>query len=200
MNAEEFKKVWTDKKCPLTPLLLTRLTRFGLKKESVDFLSVAGLPNYAEPNLHFANDSDDLVYGINRLTEQFDFEEDKDDYERYISVGSCRDGDIIAIDTRDNDKILQLDHEDLFTPKYFNRSVEALASFLVLYRDFEKEVLNGNPADDYRQLYNFTNEQFSNLKERMILIDENAIVEDGFWKDEFEIILSLRKDFFNVYY
>lgn len=93
-----------------------------------------------------------------------------------------------------------MDHEDLFTPQYFNRSVAAVAGFLILYRDFEKEVLEGKPVDDYRQVYNFTNEQFENLRQQMILIDRNAVVECGFWKDELDIILSLRRDFFNISY
>lgn len=63
MNTKSFKKLWDDIKYPLVPLSSTRLSHFNLQKETFDFLSLTGLPTYAEPNLHFANDSDDLVYG-----------------------------------------------------------------------------------------------------------------------------------------
>ncbi len=90
MTPQDFKNNWTNIDEPLSPLTGSRLDRFNLQQTTADFLMVAGLPAYSEPNLSFANDTDDIVYGINKLTEQFDFEDDKEKYDKYIVIGSCR--------------------------------------------------------------------------------------------------------------
>lgn len=199
MTPQTFKNNWTNTDKPLSPLGKSRLDRFNLLKVTYDFLSIAGLPIYCEPNLSFANDTNDIVYGINKLTEQFDFADDKPQFDKYVVIGSCRDGDAIAVDTSDNDKIVELDHEDQFSSMYFNSSVETLAHFLIIYRDFESEVLQGKDANDNFQCFNFTDDQFEQLKSRMYSVDSNALTERGFWKEELEIMLSIRqKKFANL--
>jgi len=179
---------------PLSPLTRTRVDRFNLLQSTADFLIQAGLPVYCEPNLSFANDTDDIVYGINKLTEQYDFEDNNEKYDKYVVIGSWRDGDAIAIDTSDNDKIVQPDHEDLFNSMYFNSSIATLANFLILYREFEREVLqNKNPGNNF-QSFNFTDRQFDQLKNKMFAVDNKAIAERGFWKEELEIMLSIRQE------
>ena len=198
MTAHEFKISWTNTEEPLSPIASSHLDRFDLQKSTISFLAVAGLPICCEPNLYFANDSGDIVYGINKLTEQFDFEDQKEEYDKYIVVGSCRDGDAIAIDTTQNDKIVQLDHEDLFSPSYFNSSINTLADFLILYRDFEEEILADKDRTDDFQVFNFTNLQFDRLLRKMEAIDKEAMIENGFWKSELKIMLSLRRKYFNL--
>jgi SUKH-4 immunity protein len=196
MTPLNFKNFWTNIDEPLSPLTPERLERFKLQKSTFDFLTISGLPIYCEPNLSFANDTEDIVYGINRLTEQFNFGDNNSKYENYVVIGSCRDGDSIAIDTNNNDKIVELDHEDLFSSKYFNSSVNTLADFLLLYQDFEKEVLLDKDTSDNFKIFNFTDEQFETLKQKMITIDKDAVFNEGFWKDELEIMLSIRQDKF----
>lgn len=196
MTPQAFKNSWTNTDEPLSPLSKSRLDRFNLQKSTSDFFRVAGLPGYCEPHLSFANDTDDIYYGISKLTEQYDFEEDEPQFAKYIVIGSCRDGDVIAIDTDDNDKIVQLDHEDSFASMYFNSSVETLADFLILYRDFEKEVLQGKDPNDNFQCYNFTDEQFERLKSKMYLVDSGAVTERGFWNEELELMLIFRQENF----
>jgi len=185
MTPYDFKNIWTVDDETLTPLTLSKLSRFNLLNTTVEFLSEAGLPNYASPHLSFACNTDNNIYGIYKLTEQSDYLDLE--YEKYIAIGYCRDGDIIAIDTNDNDQIKQLDHEDLFSEKFFNSSIWTLAQFLVVYRDFEK---------GFKSFY-FTDEQFSILRERMFAIDSKAMSTEGFWKDELEILISLRQDAIN---
>lgn len=129
MTPYDFKNRWTNTDKPLSPLTKTRLDGFSLLQSTADFLIQAGLPVYCEPNLSFAHDTNDIYYGVTKLTEQYDFEEDKEKYEKYVVIGSCRDGDAIAIDTSDNNKIVQLDHEDSFSSTYFNNSIITLADF-----------------------------------------------------------------------
>jgi hypothetical protein len=196
MTPQAFKNSWKNTDKPLSPLSKSRLDRFNFLKATYDFLTIAGLPAYCEPNLSFANDTDDIVYGINKLTEQYDFEEDKPKFDKYIVIGSCRDGDAIAIDTSENDKIVELDHEDLFSSMYFNSSIETMADFLILHRDFETEVLQGKEPDDNFQCFNFTDQQFGQLKSKMLPVDSKAVTERGFWKEELEIMLSIRQEIF----
>jgi hypothetical protein len=44
----------------------------------------------------------------------------------------------------------------------------------------------------------FTDTQFDTLKQRMIEIDERAVTEKGFWKDELELMLADRQDYLNT--
>jgi len=79
---------------------------------------------------------------------------------------------------------------------YFNSSVETLADFLILYRDFEKEVLQGKDPNDNFQCYNFTDDQFERLKSKMYSVDSGAVTERGFWKEELELMLIFRQENF----
>lgn len=194
MTAYDFKNSWKNKDAPLSPLTRTRFDRFKLLQSTADFLVQAGLPVYCEPNLSFASNTDDIVYGINKLTEQYDFEGEKEKYDKYVVIGSCRDGDPIAIDTSDNDKIVELDHEDLFSARYFNSSITTLADFLVLYSDFQKEVLQDKDPEDNFRFFNFTDQEFDLLKSKMLSIDSKAITKRGFWNEELEIMLSIRQE------
>ena len=196
MTPQAFKSSWTNKDELLSPLSTSRLDSFNLSKVTSDFLRIAGPPVYCEPNLSFVNDTDDIVYGINSLTEQYDFEEDKPKFHKYVVIGSCRDGDAIAVHTSDNDKIVELDHEDLFSSMYFNSSIETLADFLILYRDFETELLQDKDPGDNFQCFNFTDKQFERLRNKMYAVDSKAVTERGFWKEELEIMLSIRQEKF----
>ena len=57
------------------------------------------------------------------------------------------------------------------------------AWFLVLFRDFEASVLAENGEPKRRKRY-FTDVQFEKLRDWMLAIDERALVEQGFWKQE----------------
>jgi len=205
MTSQAFQNNWTNTNEPLSPLGKPRLDKFNLLKGTSDFLHIAGLPAYCEPNLNFVKDTDDIFDGINKLTDQYDylaeeygFEEDQPAFDKYVIIGYCRDGDIIAIDTNDHDKIVELDHQDSFSAMYFNSSIETLAEFLILYRDFETEVAKGKDPQDNSQYYNFTDEQIEQLINKMYAMDSRAITEYGFWKNELEIMYSLRQEKFST--
>ncbi|PWV49126.1 SUKH-4 family immunity protein [Chitinophaga sp. S165] len=197
MSPKEFKKNWNAPAEPLRQISGNRLAAFNLHDDTRIFLAFAGLPAYAAPYLSFSEDSDDEVYGINNLVDIFETDEtdgDRNDPGKYVVIGSCRDGDLIAIKTTEGDKIFELDHEDHFTPAYFNVSIEALADFLIIYRDFEHAVIAAHGEEKHRNGY-FTDEQFEELKAKMNTVDPDALTEDGFWKDQLEIKYSLRKEY-----
>ena len=196
MTPQKFRNNWTNIEHRLSPLASKRLERFNLSKSAFDFLNIAGLPTYAEPNLSFAKDIDDEFYGINKLTELYDLFDRKADYEKYVVIGSCHDGNVIAINTDKNDQIEELDHEDFFSSKFFNTSINLLADFLILYRDFEISVWVGKDPKDGMQFFNFTDTQFETLQEIMLNVDERALITDGFWKSELNGLLSNRQEYF----
>ena len=192
MSPEDFKQLWQRSNDQLSPISREKTIRLSLLPSTIDFLTIAGLPKYAAPNLSFANDSNDRVFGINKLVDQYNFLIDTHEYEKYVVIGSCRDGDVIAVNTMEQDLISQLDHEDLFSSTFFNSSIETLADFLIIYRDFESSVTAERGEEGYRSCY-FTDIQFDELKAKMLKSDRRALIEEGFWKDELEIMLHLRQ-------
>jgi hypothetical protein len=193
MTAEAFKAKWTSEQEPLQPISAERLERYGLSERTAGFLSLAGLPTSTGQELSFGDDTDDDVYGVHKLTEHVAGANADKSFEKYVVIGSCRDGDVIAINT-DTDEIEQLDHEDNYRSQFFNSSIETLAEFLMLFRDFEQEILEGKNPDDPFQCYNFTDWQFSELKAKMRAVDERAVTVDGFWKDELAIMSDIRME------
>jgi len=192
MTPEEFKNTWITTNEPLNPLSVERLNRFDLNPETKYFLIEAGLPTFTEPVLRFANDTDDFDYGISKLIDLYDFEEDRKEFDKYVVIGFCRDGDPIVINTDEDDLIEELDHEDGFSPMFFNSSINALAEFLIIYRDFEYSILSEYGKQGIQNSY-FNDDQFNLLRKRMLLVDNKALTEEGFWKDELEILISLRQ-------
>ncbi|WP_462253000.1 SUKH-4 family immunity protein [Ferruginibacter sp.] len=195
MSPQEFVNKWSYLDIPLSPISKDRLEKFNLLPHTAEFLMIAGLPVYTSANLCFTNDSDDLIEGINLLTEQYDFLEKGIGYEKYVVIGSCRDGDAIAINISENNQIEELDHEDSFNPIFFNSSINALADFLIIYEEFEKSVSEEFGEDGILN-GNFTDIQFDKMRNEMYKADEKALTVEGFWKEELDILLSFRKNNF----
>jgi hypothetical protein len=197
MTPQKFKEKWTDIKFPLVPLEPSRLQQFNLSESSIEFLIQSGFPKYADPNLSFIDNSDKKYNGISKINELFELFDKSSDYEKYVLIGYCNDGNVIAINTDEHDQIEELDNGDLFTPNFFNSSLNSLAGFLIIYRDFVNSVLSDKDPNDGMQLFNFTDTQFETLKEIMLHIDERAVMTDGFWKGELEGLLSNREQYFS---
>jgi hypothetical protein len=190
VTPQEFRGIWTKNGDILSPFSLQRLKDLKLLPSTSEFLVSAGLPPDAAPFLSFAQDKDDIYFGINKLTDQYDFLDSE--YEKYVVIGSCSDGDPIAINTGDNDQIEWLDHEDLFSSRFFNSSIMTLAGCLVAYRDFVLTVQMEN-GEDAVVNSDFSDNQFEKLQQALIAADDRA-VKEGFWKEQLEIELALRQD------
>ena len=119
MSPSEFQNAWTKSEQNLQPVSLQTLSHFELNKETVDFLSESGLPSDAAPLLSFVGDvhPKDKYSTISFLTEWFDFLEPAE-YSRYVVIGSDGSGDVIDINTKNNDAIEWLDHEDYFSSRF----------------------------------------------------------------------------------
>lgn len=193
MTGTEFNKAWSMNGESLSLYSKSTVEGVNLKPETIEFLTLAGLPKYAEPNLSFGENHNNIC-GIQKLNQIFDF---GPKFEKYIVIGSCYDGDFIAINTDDNNKIFWLDDEDIeLPPVLFNSSVFTLAESLVIFKEFENKVIRNN-NNDMRLSWNFTDEQFDDLKQKLTSADPEAMKGDTFWNYELELELSLRNDIKN---
>lgn len=191
MTSDQFKNIWTSTGDKLSLIDEDRLRNLDLKPDTIEFLTNFGLPVEAAPFLSFAKNTNDLYEGINKLTTQYDFLESE--YEKYVVIGSCADGDAIVINTDKNDEIEWLDHEDYFSSRFFNSSINTLINCLIIYRDFVLTVQKENGEDAFMNS-NFTDEQFETLKQRLKLADNRTTSEDGFWQAQLEMELGMRAD------
>jgi len=192
MTPRDFKTTWTNEGETLSPFDPNRLKSLGLKKGTIDFLSIAGLPDDAAPFLSFDQDSDEDA--ICRLSDQYDFLPRF--LKHYISIGSDGSGNPIAIDTENRDQIKWIDHENDFADRYMNGSISQLASFLVIYRDFVFTVLREKGEDAILDS-NFSDQHYETLKQRMLAVDPEALNKNGFWNEELEMLLVNREYFLN---
>jgi hypothetical protein len=191
MTPQEFKNIWTSTGDKLSPLTERRLVGLNLRPSTIEFLTTSGLPVDAAPFLTFADNSADKYKGIVRLTDQFDFLEDE--FKKWIVIGSCSDGDAIAINVERNDQIDWLDHDNYFEPAFFNSSIEALADCLVIYRQFIQDIQRENGEDAYLE-GNFSDKQFELLKNNLLKVDSRALDDNGFWKEQLDMDLAMRED------
>jgi hypothetical protein len=192
MTAEEFKSNWINERDVLSPISIERLIGLNLKQETIEFLSTAGLPDYVAPYLSFVKDTSDLYDGINKLNRQYELI--GEEFDRYVVIGSDGSGNPIALNTALADRLEWLDHEDYFSARYINESINQFGEILLAYRDFVNQIIKENGEEAYVDS-NFTDEQFKLLKDKIELIDSKAISEDGFWKEELEMLIANRNDF-----
>ncbi len=191
MTPLEFKNQWKLGGDILNKISPNRISEFKLSKSVFDFLTLAGLPDDAAPFLIFSKDSDDPFYGVHRLTKMYEFLEVE--FDKYIRIGSCNDGDPIVINTSKNDQIEYLDHEDNFASSFFNSSFNAMAKSLIAYRNFVNTILVEN-GDEALLNSNFTDSQFSSLKLAIQRADDQTYLKDGFWKTQIEMDLEMRNE------
>ncbi|MDF4220310.1 hypothetical protein PXC01_01850 [Maribacter sp. M208] len=194
MKPEEFKKLWTSNEEKLNPININRLNGLGLCDASIQFLNTVGLPESAAPFLSFVTDSDDLYKGIHKLTKIYEFLEPE--FDKYIVIGSCSDGDPIVVNTELDDRIEFLDHEDYFSSKPFNTNFSSMTDSLIAYRNFIERVQKENGEDAFMNS-NFSDEQFETLKNEILLADSKIQKQNGFWFEQLQMELELRKDFQN---
>ena len=108
-------------------------------------------------------------------------------------IGSCSDGDPIAVNVEQDDQIDWLDHDNYFEPGFFNSSIEALADCLVIYRQFIQDIQRENGEDAYLN-GDFSDSKFESLKNKLLKADSNALVDNGFWKEQLDMDLAMRDD------
>ena len=165
------------------------LAGLGLNSHTVNFLKVAGLPNFAEPFLSFVQNEGDDFNKIRKLRDAYEFL--GQEFDKYVLMGWDGVGDPIVINTEANDAIESLDHEGGFSAYYFNSSIATMAKCLLVQRQFVELVDAENGPESYADS-NFTDAQFEMLKTGILSADADALQDDGFWKVSLEVELTLR--------
>jgi hypothetical protein len=191
MTPEDFKQKWISLEDNLNPISPERLSGLGLSGKTIDFLVGSGLPDSAAPFLSFSKDSEDLYRGIQKLNKVYDFLEPE--FEKYVVIGSCSDGDPIVVNTQMDDQIEFLDHEDYFSSRLFNSDISGLAKSLLAYRNFVDTILEENGENSYLAS-DFTDGQFEKLKGEILLADSKALENNAFWSTQLQMDLDLRED------
>ena len=188
MTAQEFKAIWSASDDNLNPLSLKRLTSFSLKPSTIEFLTEAGLPTDAAPFLTFVKNSSSKYNEIDRLTEVYDLLED--DFRKWIVIGSCGNGDPIAINIESNDEICWLNHEDNFTPSFFNSSIESLLKCLLAYREFILDIQKQNGESAVLDS-NFSDAQFDVLRGKLLTVTIKSLLIVGFGRNSLKLTLRI---------
>jgi len=184
MTAQEYFVNWTQPGEEVSPISLYKLQNLHLQPSTISYLK-AGLPKDAAPYISFVKDSDDLYERIAKLEDQYDIDLELN---KYVVIGSDGNGSPIAVNVQSNDTIEWLNHEAYFAPSYCNKSLECLLAFLIIYRDFVNDAIN-NKGENALFDANFTDEQYNFMKQRMLTVDNVAVNEQGFWKEELDRLM-----------
>ena len=188
MNPIKFKQEWDKKGDPTFPINMAKSKGLGLKEDTQFFLENSGLPKSAAPYLSFVINSWDIL----PLTANYHFLPFR--FSRYILIGSDSEGNPIVIDSKQEDKILWLDHDNDFYESFMNTSIDLLAHFILLYRNFVENVLKEGGEDAFFQ-GNFTDYQFQELTRAMEKLDPEALKEEAFWGGELKLLFLNREAF-----
>jgi len=168
MKRIEFKNKWIKEENNLNQISKSNLQDLNLSINTIEFLHYTGLPEDAAPFLSFNKDSEDIFESAQKLTTLYDFLEKE--FEKYIVIGSCNDGDIIVINTNKNDQIECLDHENNFSSDFFNTNINNLVACFLTYRNFVNMTIKENGEEAYFES-NFSDETHNQLKTNLFLAD-----------------------------
>jgi uncharacterized protein YlbG (UPF0298 family) len=167
MNAIDFKNKWITEEDKLESFDSGKIQELSIPAKTKEFLMV-GLPVDAAPFLSFGPSHD---ANLQSATEEYEL---SGEFECYKIIGSNGYGDPVCINENDN-SVVYLNHDDEFGYVYMNSSVEQLAHFLLIVRDFIEKV-NSSPQAEMTKT-------FKDTIAEMIKSDETAMYE-GTWEDD----------------
>lgn len=185
MSNEEITAYWLNQGVKVTTFSRDVLAGFGLQKITAELLSIVGLPTDAAPYLSFAESSSDFK----RISIAY---QQGNEFAHFIKIGFDGAGNPLVINTKQDDCIQWLDHEDKFSAHYVNCSLKALFVSLVIYNQFIQQLLATRGPDAYLDA-DFTDEQLADLKSALSKVDAQAVAEDGLWQDEFITLVANRE-------
>lgn len=180
MNPTEFKNIWLKNDFETWAEFPTeQIENSTLNNSTKEFLKV-GFPDSAAPFLNFG-----LISYDNEFTNIYDYYSDNEletNTKNYWIIGSDNSGNLICVDTSQNDKIIIVDHEQEFEIiETMNQNISELSKSLLLFRNFIEDV-NSEFSED-----GFFDSMYS-LKHIQKLEEEftsNRIVS-SFWDTEIE--------------
>ena len=168
MTSERFSALWN--KSPMIKYSVPEHLLNGMNENTVRSLTIYGLPQSAEPWLHFFEiDNPDAFLIGNGL----------------FPVGSLANGSVICVEIALG-RMLIIDHDDPEHPWLLNSSIDALYDSIMIYDQFISDVNRRNPnfSSDYRIPHGMLGE----LEDRLTECDPEAMEAEGFWYCELKAL------------
>ena len=157
---------------------------WGFEPATVNVLTTGALPTDAAPYLSFDA-------SLARLSTLYDL---GPAFAHFVQLGSDGAGNPLVLNTAAHDRVEWLDHEDGFAAHYVNGSLHALATSLVAYDRFVKDLLATRGEDAYMDA-DFTDEQLAALQQRLAEADMQAVAAGRFWQEELSTLLANRAEY-----
>jgi SUKH-4 immunity protein len=184
MSNEEIVSYWAAHGEALTTFPRESLAGFGFADATLDVLGAVALPADASPYLNFDTAFERVSTGYQQGAA----------FAHFVRIGFDGAGNPVVVNTRQNDRVEWLDHEDGFSAPYVNASLRALSASLVVYHQFVETLLLTHGPDAYSDAV-FTDEQLADLQRGLAQVDERAVAQGGFWQDEFTTLLANREHY-----
>lgn len=178
ITAEIFLSKWDTEIMPLVSYDEKIIKKLGLTEEVKTFLKEAGLPEAAPPYLTFESSKQGGAIAVGKKYRAL---KKKDGY---IYLGYTAEGDIICV-VEETGNVVIISHEDVKVEQFFNSSILHLVECLMEYDGFIEKIneVNGGKAFLKR---NATDELLEWINNRIKEIDNMALEDGCFWKEELE--------------
>src|SRR5687767_1957358 len=186
MDTQSIKKHWSDKGENLYTYKMSQLDNNRLNERTRRFLTEYGLPRDAAPGLSFDSWESETIPTPNQVL-RIDFEELHD----YLMIGSNGSGDPICIDLKTNNEVVYLNHDNYFERVFMNSSISHLLQSIIKYESFWAS-LNPSFENNIFSKRRFSDEEYYQLKQDFLTIDNRCLDDDSCWLAELEGLLSER--------
>jgi len=184
MNPIEFKEIWMlDDSERWGEFPAEQVGQSNLNNETKEFLKV-GFPEDSAPFLNFGLRSYD--WKLNNIGDFYSDYGLDDKTKNYWIFGSDDSGNLICIDSSDNDKLIILDHEQNFEFIHtLNNNISELASSILLFRNFIKKINSELGEDGYFDA-KYTEKHLTELENNFKRLNPNYCKESSFWDSEID--------------
>ena len=183
MDIQQVLKYWTDIQENLHKYNFTQLSNPRLSKATIDFLITCGLPESCAPGLSFDNYNELTIPTPNEV-----FKIDNDELNDFLMIGSNGSGDPVCIDSKNENEIVYLNHDNDFEKIFMNSSAQKLAECIIRYSEFNAS-LNARFENNAFLKRKFSDEEFSQVCSDFNQIDDRSLQENACWKQELDCLL-----------
>lgn len=187
MSPQEFIHQWESQELDgLSKLVVYpagALAGLSIPPDSIEFLTVAGLPDSAAPCLGFGSIGPDWLPSVAETWRQ------PRHFSRFRIIGSNGSGDPICIDLLAGAAVVYLNHDDAFDRIFMNTSAAHLAEFLLAFRSLVHES-NTRIGDEAFFDGNIPEDVLRQCIKKMNSADPPAMSEGCFWHDEIQPMLK----------
>ncbi len=183
MRPQDFINQWNapgfDESSRLNVYSALSLQTLPIPPESLEFLTLAGLPDSAAPFLSFGASHTHTLPSVADTWSQ------PPDFDRFRIIGSNSSGDPICIDLLTNAAVVYLNHDDAFDRIFMNTSVDRLAECLLAFRELVNQTNARNGAEAYLS-GNVPKDILQRCIHRLTSTAPSAMAPGCSWRDEIQ--------------